>query len=374
MPTISYYTVVGEILAEESVGTRTDYSSDGIGSVVSTQNNAGSTLKSYRYKPYGSELSKTGAGSDPRFRWLGSRSIEQGLGAHAPTFFRRGLYMATRGMFVSAHRVSDIRSGYGLGLIGQQPKYPICGSSAMPWKSMVPMRVDVGPADSATISHCGLANYRTVWKVPGQNIRKPGAVIQYVEYDFDFKDCQGKPWTWTQPHGTSTRNCPVKGNYLEIWSYTPNGHTPFIDTFGVMMRGVEKLDCLCGSAKIEGKVAYYEGCYSGEKGNPLKPWTEANCMSGDLPVVDTPAGILDELKLGKRTKSLNYKTNCCIGDKNNSKPYWGEGITTYGGAEKVVTGGCFPGRFPSCTSWDDFKPRKICDCKDSPCPIPKFGP
>ncbi len=72
MASTRYYTVDGRILGQKATGgSRTDYVRDGLGSVVATTDSSGSVVNTYRYKPYGSPLSKTGAGADPRFQWGG---------------------------------------------------------------------------------------------------------------------------------------------------------------------------------------------------------------------------------------------------------------------------------------------------------------
>lgn len=67
-----YHTVNGEIIGETTAGERTNYLTDGLGNVTATQNSAGTILATYRYKPFGGLLAKTGAGPDPRFLWVGS--------------------------------------------------------------------------------------------------------------------------------------------------------------------------------------------------------------------------------------------------------------------------------------------------------------
>ena len=50
---------------------RRDYLTDALGSVTATVTGAGVVENTYRYKPYGEQLAKTGAGSDPKFLWNG---------------------------------------------------------------------------------------------------------------------------------------------------------------------------------------------------------------------------------------------------------------------------------------------------------------
>jgi RHS repeat-associated protein len=66
----SYHTVNGRIRAESTGGARTGYLPDALGSVTATVQ-GGAMVNTYRYKPYGELLAKTGAEPNPRFRWVG---------------------------------------------------------------------------------------------------------------------------------------------------------------------------------------------------------------------------------------------------------------------------------------------------------------
>ena len=72
MPTKTYYSVAGEIIAEETGGVRTDYITDALGSIVGTVDSSQAVVNTYRFKPYGALLAKTGTGPDPRFLWTGN--------------------------------------------------------------------------------------------------------------------------------------------------------------------------------------------------------------------------------------------------------------------------------------------------------------
>ena len=73
MPVTNYLTVNGEIIGESTGGVRTDYLTDALGSVTATVDQSASVVNTYRYKPYGELLAKTGTGSDPIFGWVGSQ-------------------------------------------------------------------------------------------------------------------------------------------------------------------------------------------------------------------------------------------------------------------------------------------------------------
>src|ERR1043165_5803734 len=74
MAVTNYYTVNGQIIGEKTAGgSRVDYLTDALGSVIGTVNQSAQVVNTYRYKPYGSQLAKTGAGSDPSFQWVGEQ-------------------------------------------------------------------------------------------------------------------------------------------------------------------------------------------------------------------------------------------------------------------------------------------------------------
>src|SRR2546421_2647467 len=78
MSVINYYTVNGEILGEKTAGgSRIDYLTDALGSVIATKNQSAQIVNTYRYKPYGALLAKTGVGADPSFQWVGGVGYRQ---------------------------------------------------------------------------------------------------------------------------------------------------------------------------------------------------------------------------------------------------------------------------------------------------------
>ncbi|MCW5944132.1 MAG: hypothetical protein KIS66_18040 [Fimbriimonadaceae bacterium] len=71
MPVTNYHTVNGRTIGETTDGVRTDYLTDALGSVTATVDQSQNVLNTYRYKPYGGLLAKTGSSPDPRFLWTG---------------------------------------------------------------------------------------------------------------------------------------------------------------------------------------------------------------------------------------------------------------------------------------------------------------
>lgn len=81
-----YHTVNGMLVGETSNGVRRGYLPDALGSVVATVDNNGSIENTYRYKPYGSLLAKTGAAAEPRFLWCGTSGSRHGKLKRADSF------------------------------------------------------------------------------------------------------------------------------------------------------------------------------------------------------------------------------------------------------------------------------------------------
>lgn len=71
MPVTNYYTINGKLRGEETGGVRTGYLTDALGSITATISSDGVVQNTYRYKPFGQQLAKTGVGIDPKFRHAG---------------------------------------------------------------------------------------------------------------------------------------------------------------------------------------------------------------------------------------------------------------------------------------------------------------
>jgi len=86
MPITYYDTVNGQLIGETTSGVRTEYLTDALGSVTATVNSSGEIVNTYRYKPYGQLLSKTGSGEDPRYLWTGNTGSRRTLVTYAEQY------------------------------------------------------------------------------------------------------------------------------------------------------------------------------------------------------------------------------------------------------------------------------------------------
>jgi len=89
MPKTSYISMDGMLIGEITGGVMRNYGTDALGSVMDTASN-GVAENTYRYKPYGGTLAKTGTAADPSFLWNG------GSGYRATSLSNSGLYVRNR--------------------------------------------------------------------------------------------------------------------------------------------------------------------------------------------------------------------------------------------------------------------------------------
>jgi len=172
MAVTSYHTADGQILGQTASGVRTQYLTDALGSVTETVADDGSVLNTYRYKPYGAQLAKTGVGADPKFLFVGSRrcrvlgstmcsgeldslAFDSSLGTYLSTIFRR--------------------SG---------PKY-----------NRRPLILDerraVANPEVPFVDHCGQALWLVHWILdPLPSSSTKGAVVQRVTLRFQIWNCK----------------------------------------------------------------------------------------------------------------------------------------------------------------------------------------
>ncbi|MCH8274751.1 MAG: hypothetical protein IH851_08170 [Armatimonadetes bacterium] len=109
MAVTNYFTANGEIIGEETGGTQTDYLTDALGSVTATVDQNAAVVNTYRYKPYGAQLAKTGAGADPSFRWIGARGYRQTGKEFSEAYVRARHYGTPTGVWTTKDRGRDRR-------------------------------------------------------------------------------------------------------------------------------------------------------------------------------------------------------------------------------------------------------------------------
>lgn len=113
MAVTNYYSVGGEILGEKTTGgSRIDYLTDALGSVTATLNQSAQVVNTYRYKPYGSQLAKTGTAPDPSFTWVGSQGYRQTNKEYSDVYVRARHYSAVISRWISTDRIETLAPLY----------------------------------------------------------------------------------------------------------------------------------------------------------------------------------------------------------------------------------------------------------------------
>jgi hypothetical protein len=144
MGVTSYYSFGGEILGEETGGVRRDYLTDALGSVTATVTGAGVVENTYRYKPYGDQLAKTGTGSDPKFLWGGELGCRENKLKYADKYDLGGFYSTQLGTFASSIMLGQVLPPPPPAHIAPAPVFPNPGVGR-PIPGIRPPMGGVGP-------------------------------------------------------------------------------------------------------------------------------------------------------------------------------------------------------------------------------------
>lgn len=151
MAKTSYYTVDSEIVAERTTGVgRREYLPDALGSVTATIFGSG-IQNTYFSKPYGSELSQSGAATEPSYIWNGMWGYRATGRPYAESYIRGRTYSSSIAKWASKDRFWPTEPPYGYArsapttltdptgndafyTIGwPDALYPGCQNSRFPW-------------------------------------------------------------------------------------------------------------------------------------------------------------------------------------------------------------------------------------------------
>src|SRR5579872_7128682 len=120
MAVTNYYSVNGEVIGEKTAGgTRVDYLTDALGSVTATVNNSAQVVNTYRYKPFGKLLAKTGVGPDPAFGWVGSKGYRPTQKKFSDFYVRLRHPDSATGRWTTVDRLWPIEPAYEY--VGSRP-------------------------------------------------------------------------------------------------------------------------------------------------------------------------------------------------------------------------------------------------------------
>ncbi len=158
--------------------------SDALGSVTGTLNASQAVVNTYRYKPYGELLAKTGSAADPAFMWNGTtQSRRTGL-TFSDQYNRARHYGTRQGQWTTVDPLWPRERV--LGYCNGNPTSSVDPSGLFPVSRELM---------SASYECCG--GYKVDWDfgITDSNhssIKKGGWLIQRIEFKQDIKDCGGE--------------------------------------------------------------------------------------------------------------------------------------------------------------------------------------
>jgi|SRR5579871_595130 len=106
-----YDTVDSGLIGESTNGATTTYLADELGSVARTVR-SGAVLNRYRYSPYGNLTSKSGAGVDPNFMWIGSQGYRSTGRSFSEEYLKARHYSTVNALWISRDPVWPRTSPY----------------------------------------------------------------------------------------------------------------------------------------------------------------------------------------------------------------------------------------------------------------------
>jgi|GEM_PF-5507846 len=204
----------GVLLGEDGPNGKADYLTDALGSVCTTVNQVGAVLNTYRYKPSGSQLSKTGSSPDPAFLWVGTMGYRATALSWSGTYVRRRHYSTESGAWTTVDPFWPAESAYVY--VNGRPCLDIDPTGHLSW------RVTVPPARG---NCCGLAVVQIIWQPAPPEYGK--WIIQEIINTGREIDC-------LSGGNYFAGYCPGSQHYYERWYVNSNGTVYIEESPGVM--------------------------------------------------------------------------------------------------------------------------------------------
>lgn len=160
MATTNYYTYNGRIRGESASGIGTDYLTDALGSVTATVSQSQVVENTYRYKPYGATLAKTGTAPDPGFLWSGDTGSRPTGLAQSGQYNRARHYSSSAANWSSVDRIWPEVPAYSYAA-GNPVRFidvtglKECDCSSGAWTNVTVDPLKVSPAPTQGGGSCG---------------------------------------------------------------------------------------------------------------------------------------------------------------------------------------------------------------------------
>ena len=238
----SYITIDGMLIGEITpAGEMRNYGTDSLGSVVTTSLN-GVPENTYRYKPYGGLLAKTGTAADPSFLWNGGSGYRATTLPSAGHYVRMRHFSMSTGQWTSVDRAwpsqgqyeyagsnpaSDVDpTGRAGVVVGKGNPMPNCC-----WNADLPSLLSVAKLVQQTPSYCGTStgpagrvgqffkvNLSMYSESNAPVTGVPTPAIQWWECSDRALDKSGKTGFWKDRTGELQKSgCPY------TWKGSPGG-------------------------------------------------------------------------------------------------------------------------------------------------------
>jgi RHS repeat-associated protein len=311
MTVVNYYTVAGQLLGEHTTGqTPRDYVTDALGSVVGTVTSAGQAENTYRYKPYGALLAKTGTAPDPAFTWVGSQGYRQTGKKYSDVYVRARHYDSMDGRWTTKDpvRTPMSRDLYVYSVLNPMTLVDPTGND--PAVGLTPI-----PCDRHINNVCGFVSFVIKWG--GLRTSDPGMIVQHVTRSSNIYVCTtpspGCPPTCS---GIPKSNAANPSNeYYERWDVDAQGNADGPDLFSTALEGPGS----CGNITVNGLAMFISKTSKDYKDNP-NCWQQVP-RSSSYPNLQwvcagVPPGYKDEN--ATTAHSLYYSYDCCNDPRTNS--------------------------------------------------------
>ena len=94
---------------------------DALGSVTATLNQSAQVINTYRYKPFGAQLAKTGVGADPSFLWVGTQGYRKTSRKFSDFYVRARHYSSAEGRWTTRDPIGEAGGINLYGFVGNNP-------------------------------------------------------------------------------------------------------------------------------------------------------------------------------------------------------------------------------------------------------------
>ena len=158
MPVTNYYTVDGQMIGYKTAAGRKDFLTDALGSVTAEVDQTGAS-KTFdgRYKPYGGDLSSTGARGS--YGWVGTWGYRETGLSSSSHYVRARHYSKTSGNWTTADPLWPSEAGYGYVKAGTSISIDPSGLQSLPkgiWNTICPItKLNIGQCSTTTGGNCG---------------------------------------------------------------------------------------------------------------------------------------------------------------------------------------------------------------------------